>query len=70
MPTASARQSGELRPDISTADEVRRELDNALGRLDQHVAGAVAAQVDGDLRDALVDVDAGVRHHRQVLGAL
>jgi hypothetical protein len=69
MPTGSSRQSRVLRPDISTADDVRRELDNALGRLDQHVAIAIASQMDGDLRQALGDIDDGVRRHRQALGA-
>jgi hypothetical protein len=69
MPTASARHSRDLRPDIPTADDVRRELDNALGRLDQHVAMAVASEVDEDLSEALGHIDDGVRRHRQALGA-
>jgi hypothetical protein len=68
MPTASARQSRDLRPDISTEDDVRRELDDALGRLDQHVAIAIASQVDDDLSEALGAIEDGVRRHRQSLG--
>lgn len=70
MPTPSERRSSSLRPHISTVDDVRRELDDVLDRLDHHLAGAVALQVDADLRDALADVENGVRRHRQVLSAL
>src|ERR1700732_4373706 len=65
MPTASARQSRDLHADISSEDDVRRQLDDALARLDQHVAIAIASQVDEDLSEALGDIDDDVRRHRQ-----
>jgi hypothetical protein len=67
IPTAAGRRPANLGREASSAEELRRLLDDHLGRLDHHVAQAMALQDDDELRDALGTVDAGVRLHREAI---
>lgn len=69
VPTASTREKTYRDVEAASAEGIRHVLDEILGRLDEHVAGALAVQVDPHLRAALSEIEAGVRGHRKALGA-
>ena len=69
VPTASTRDQPYRDVEAASAEEIRGVLEEILGRLDGHVASALALQVEPHLRSALSDVEVGVRGHRDALSA-
>lgn len=69
MPSAAGRQPRNPWLGAPTDTEVRDLLDDLLGRLDDHLGAALAEQSDEASRAALVEVEGGLRAHRQALTA-
>ncbi|HEX9546537.1 MAG TPA: hypothetical protein VF942_04320, partial [Acidimicrobiales bacterium] len=70
MPSVAGRTPSNLGSGAVTPSGVRDILQQHLDRLDQHVAAALAAQDDEELRATLAEVERGVRSHRDALSAL
>jgi DNA-binding ferritin-like protein len=70
MPTAAGRTPPHSWHGAASDEEVRRIVDEDLGRLGQHLAEALAEQHDDQVRAALAEVERGLLVHRRALSEL
>jgi hypothetical protein len=70
MPSVAGRVPPNLWPGTASDEEVEQVVVEHLDRLAEHVAVAIAEQDDEKARSLLVDVERGVRGHRQALSEL
>jgi DNA-binding ferritin-like protein len=70
MPSAAGRTPPHSWHGAASDEEVRRILDDDLGRLGQHLAEALAEQHDDQVRAALAEVERGLLVHRRALSEL
>jgi len=70
MPSAAGRTPPHSWHGAASDEEVRRIVDDDLGRLGQHLAEALAEQHDDQVRAALAEVERGLLVHRRALSEL
>jgi hypothetical protein len=70
MPSVAGRVPPNLWPGAVGDEEVERVVGEHLDRLADHVAAAIAEQADEKARSVLVDIERGVRGHKQALSEL
>jgi hypothetical protein len=70
IPSVAGRVPPNLWPGGASDEEVEQVVGEHLDRLAEHVAAAIAEQEDDGARSLLIDIERGVRAHKQALTEL